>query len=195
LVDCGCVGCWGSGEVNEKMIVEAFVFGFGALFIVGLISYGTIRGVYNYVPEQHKDGVAYCAYIFFCLVFSITFLLGLFYIPPVQLPNEIRDEIVLIYSSDLSSTIHGDFLLGSGQVNSEFVYTFYKGDNINGFNLDFYPTSKSKIFMDENKYPYVKSIWMVNPNIGDGYEIYNTRHYEFHVPENSIIQKYDMSLR
>lgn len=184
------------------MIEHALLFGCGAMVITLLLGIQPAIALYAAVDQKYSKNLKLLFCVGYCFIFCVAFIVGWNFIPPVHLPDVEHSYTVPIYSSDLSSKIHGDFLLGSGQVNSEFVYTFYRGDNINGFNLDFYPTSKSKIFMDENKDPYVKVIWTVDPNIQsvdfkgmDGYEIYNTRHYEFHVPENSIVQKYDMNLR
>jgi len=94
-----------------------------------------------------------------------------------------------IYSADITSTIHGEFFLGSGEVESEFVYVYYTGNNQTGYKLGDVPSGESTIFMDENTSPYIKETYTheingANDNIS----------YEIHVPPGSIVEQYNMGV-
>lgn len=127
-----------------------------------------------------------------CVIVGLIFAAcGFNYTPPVQLPDIPESTDIQIYSADLGSQLSGSFILGSGYVGSEEVYKIYEGDPITGLTRTHYPISKSTVFLDENKNPYIRVRWMRDPNTRNIQ--WNSYHYDFHLPSNAIIRKYDLN--
>ena len=187
------------------MIFEAGVIGASALFVVGWLLWhlqsehiqwnGGVFGHTIVLPAAMKLSLKTNAMIIISVVGTV-FIVGLFVtfpVPSPELPDELQSYNVPIYSSVLTSQTSGSFFLGCGEVKSEFVYIFYKGAKATGLTLDYYPTSSSTIFLDEDQNPYVKVTWMQTHITNK--KVWGSEHYDFHLPENSIVQKYNMSLR
>lgn len=84
-------------------------------------------------------------------------------------------------SLDDSSSISGSFFLGTGTVNSNAVFVCYGQLPDGGYKLLQIPASQSRIYMNsENAQLKV---------ITDACE---NQRYEFHVPSNTIVQRYEL---
>lgn len=128
---------------------------------------------------------------YFLLVFLVIFLISCVIFVPIGL--SMHDQQITstyqIYSADMSSIVHGEFCLGSGEVSSQFVYIYYTGDPKSGYKLGYIPADESTIFMDENNSPYIKEIYTEESN---GANVDYS--YEIHVPSGSIVKQYNMGV-
>lgn len=85
-----------------------------------------------------------------------------------------------IYSVKSEKNIEGRFGIFSGYIEEEHYYLVYIKQG-GGYLLKKYPSSKTYIFEDENKQPYVvekDAMWK------------DTERFIIHVPDNTIILKY-----
>lgn len=97
-----------------------------------------------------------------------------------------------IYSAADAIGVSGEFVLGTGSVNTNPVFIYYTGDNQVGYKLDYKDSDISRIFTDTNINPYLQSncIDYWNPVMSNV-----TRcTYEFHVPNNSVRKEFNFDL-
>jgi len=110
-----------------------------------------------------------------------------------------------ITSLDLGQVTEGSFFLGSGSIDGETYYYYYKYESDGGFTLQKAPTKFSKIYMDstpENSHVVIsngdvnptqcrndwsddlcrKEAWVIQKN------------YVFHIPKGSIKRDYNAML-
>lgn len=88
-------------------------------------------------------------------------------------------------------TIQGSFSLGSGSIDGEPVYLYYWGDDIKGFKLGHKNAEDCTIFRDEENKPYLKITELCSNNVY-GIETCFEKSYEFHVPKNTIVSRYNL---
>jgi hypothetical protein len=97
-----------------------------------------------------------------------------------------------------SSGPHGSFILGSGSVSNELVFTYYIGTT--SFQLKQVPAEYTTIYMDENDAPYLLTRVHMKRNLNSDNitlsEIrlwYAATEYEFHVPNGTIVRQYNLN--
>lgn len=99
--------------------------------------------------------------------------------------------------SDATGT-KGSFVLGSGSVSNELVFTYYVGTT--SFQLKQVPAKYTTIYMDENGSPYLLTrVYMKrdlncdNVTLSESRLWYMATEYEFHVPNGTIVKQYNLN--
>jgi hypothetical protein len=96
-------------------------------------------------------------------------------------------------------SVYGGFLLGSGNIESHPVYVFYEKTDRGSFVISWVDAYHAEIFMDENEQPYVilRESHVLGNKIRDRYgnleNDWSVVYAEFHVPENTVIQTYNLN--
>lgn len=93
------------------------------------------------------------------------------------------DQKIPIYSLADNAQTHGKFYLCSGRIDTVPVYSFYVRNTDQSFELRDVPVRESKIFTDSDS-PYL--------HITRGGCISSTVSYQFHIPQGSIVEKYNL---
>ena len=128
-------------------------------------------------------------FIFILAVACILFLPGIYM---GLLPYQHTTETVQIYSLNSEWSISGMFYLGSGTRDQSPQYTYYVKNPDGSYTLEWCPVKGSNLFMDTNSNPFViKHIIYKDYIWGKGNEI--VENAEFHVPNNTIVQKYEVN--
>jgi hypothetical protein len=106
-------------------------------------------------------------------------------------------KIPIASLSDAMGT-KGSFILGSGSVSNELVFTYYVGTT--SFQLKQVPAEYTTIYMDENISPYLLARVYMKRNLNrDNVTLSETRlwymatEYEFHVPSGTIVKQYNLN--
>jgi hypothetical protein len=102
------------------------------------------------------------------------------------LPKCTLDSTVTpIFSLSDGALVHGDFMLGSGSVNSVPSYIYYTRAG-GGYILNTVPASRSIIYMDEQTSPFV--VKTANSCKTAGFPAT----YVFHIPNGSVVNRYNL---
>ena len=175
------------------MLIDGIVLGLIGAFMGALSGLFVIPALFDGSAANEKNlGKMLGVWVILILIGGIACgYLG--YTMPEKQKDYLGYDIIPIYSSDLSTELHGTFVLGSGNVDSDPVYYVYSGDPKTGLSLVSFPTSRSKIFLDENENPHVREIHWINGVTGEKM-FYPFETFELHIPENSIKRDYNMGL-
>lgn len=167
------------------------------IFILGTLLAGYVmHEAWNYVGRTLFD--IFIGIFFFLITELITvIIIFMAFIAFVSFAKEIKREDCKtdIYSLVNSGGVHGNFILGSGNIGTTENYlTFVKNQN-GGYDRLKFDSDQCSIYMDTDK-PYVfwQKITSVYPWWVCFYPItrVQTPHYDIHVPERTIIQKFEV---
>lgn len=115
--------------------------------------------------------------------------------------SAVHQEFGVVNQSQLialadGSQLNGHFFLGSGSMNEEMVYFYYRKEG-NGFKADKRNASRAVIFADEETSPYVRDYQAKFSNIFWYWVAIPLKEKpsEFHIPKGSILQNYTLDLK
>jgi len=105
-----------------------------------------------------------------------------------------RDKLVTLKDN---ITTEGSFFLGSGTINGEHKYFYYKENGQGGFLAESVNSKGVPIYEDSDTEPYISIL--ANEFINRKFDVLfipNTDIcYAFHIPKNSIIRDYKLDLK
>lgn len=149
------------------------------MFFIWLIV-GFILGMMLIVPDVSEKTKV----IIWCAIMLVVFPIGAYVIYDGE--PQPYDKTTYIETLDDNMGIYGTFVLGSGTISSEPVYTFYQEGSNGGLYLGTIPATGTPIFRDTESEPYIKSHTCPCCNT------YKTTSYEIHVPNNTVIRHYTL---
>lgn len=136
--------------------------------------------------------------IFMFAVLYVIFLVGVFIYDSTPICAEeqrtVNTSIATLSDGALAS---GSFFVGIGSFSDKMYYIYYEGES--EFRLKKVDVDYASIVMDENDQPHLTTYFNVSVckdrktnEIRDAYHIWLSKRYVFHVPEGTIVRKYNL---
>jgi len=140
-----------------------------------------------------------CSFLMFIFLTVIVSLITLFIGAMSDSMVEYKrvDQRISVYSLRNESGVNGSFFLGSGNISrTEYYYTFIR-DARGGYERFKIQSSICYLFQDENESPYIswQDVYYRPPKwllIWPSFSNMRQTKYDIHIPENTIIQKYEI---
>lgn len=166
------------------------------VLIISLVI-GLVAGIIAFISEREClicrtiNGV-----LVFLIVFMISGIFGSSYVEHKARENgDYFYSRIEIKSLSLQSSTQGAFFLGTGSVNNESYYFFYKELNDGGYELSKVRTCSAVIYEDSED-PYIESIAGIEYKGETYHDIRQHRCmklHDIHVPEGTIVEKYQVN--
>lgn len=167
---------------------------------ISFIVFGVVIlfGVIEAIIEKNWEKYALASIGIGILLFGLTSLISVTIFTDVTEKEFYEIESTEIYSVGLHDTTSGSFFLGCGNVNSEFVYTFYEKDSEDNYKLSYISCDKTTICETNNKKPCVvlykskltRSSYMWSYG---ACQLSVAKKYVIYVPEGSIVQQFNIA--
>ncbi len=161
------------------------------IFVVLVIAIAV--GVYGVKTKPRWSGTGEAFFTsFFVGIFASSFALSFAHLGLSEFFQDPYDFKIPIRSVGASTNVSGSFFLGSGTVDEEAVFYYYRSDN-GVLSLKYRYADKTTIVEDENDNPYMlckgeEYVGMYKSDNPPTFDIY--AECSFHVPEGSVVKSY-----